>query len=93
MTETKPQVKTVVQFTVKFELTENEVRALDALACYGADAFLKVFYKHLGVSYMRPFEKDLRALFEKVKELRPAIHNIDEARQKLGLPKIIRGNG
>lgn len=85
MTETKAEVKTVVAFTVKFELTENEVRALDALAGYGADAFLKVFYKHLGISYMRPFEKDLRQLFEKIEQLRPAIHNINEARKKLGM--------
>jgi hypothetical protein len=79
-------VKPSVSFSVDFKLTENEVRALDALAGYGADAFLKVFYKHLGVHYMKPFDRDLRQLFEKIKELRPAIHNIDEARKKLGLP-------
>lgn len=92
MTDNKPQVKTVIDFTVKFELSEMEVRALDALAGYGADAFLKVFYKHLGVAYMKPFDKDLRQLFLKIQELRPAIHNIDEARKKLGLPRIIPGN-
>ena len=85
----KAIVKSYVNFTVKFELTEQEARALDALAGYGTDPFLKVFYKHLGVSYMRPFENDLRALFEKIKELRPAIYEINEARKKLGLPTIV----
>lgn len=79
-------VKQSVKFSVTVELTEGEVRALDAMAGYGADPFLKVFYKHLGMAYMKPFDNDLRALFEKIKELRPAIHKIHEARKKLGLP-------
>lgn len=74
-----------VSFTVKLELTENEARALDALAGYGHKSFLQVFYKHLGIHYMRPFEGDLIQLFEKIKTLRGTISDIDEARQKLGL--------
>jgi hypothetical protein len=38
--------------------------------------------------YMQPFEDDLKALFDKIKELRAPIHEIDEARKKLRL-KII----
>lgn len=80
-------IKTKVSFTVSIELEEGEVRALDALAGYGADAFLKVFYKHLGMHYMKPFDKDLRLLFEKIKTLRPQINEIREARKSLGLPR------
>jgi hypothetical protein len=76
-----------VSFKVTIELTENEARALDAMACYGADNFLNVFYKHLGMAYMEPFDDDLRALFEKIKVIRPAIYDISEARKKLGLPR------
>jgi hypothetical protein len=90
MNNDKPKIIPSVEFTVKFTLTENEARALDALAGYGADAFLKVFYKHLGIAYMKPFEKDLRQLFEKVQELKPAIRNINDARKKLGLPSNTR---
>jgi hypothetical protein len=84
----KAEIKTQVSFSVKVELTEREVMALDALAGYGHEAFLKVFYKHLGIHYIRPFEKDLIQLFEKIKELRPAIHEIKEARKKLGLEQL-----
>lgn len=84
------KIKTVVAFTVDVTLTENELRALDALASYGDKAFLEVFYKHLGVTYMRPFENDLKTLFSKIKELRGQINDIDVARKKLGLPPANR---
>lgn len=85
----KPRIIPTVSFTVDFKLTEREAMALDALAGYGADAFLKVFYKHLGVHYMKPFDKDLRALFEKIKELKPAINTIQDARRKLNMGQLM----
>jgi hypothetical protein len=81
------KVTTVVEFKVEVTLTEGEVRALDAIAGYGADAFLKVFHKHLGSAYIRPFDNDFKELCEKIKTLRPAIKAIRDAREKLGLPK------
>lgn len=77
------KIVTKVQFTVECTLTENELRALDALAGYGFKSFIGSFYKLLGIHYMRPFESDLKALFEKVESLRPQLHAIDEARKKL----------
>ena len=34
-------------------LTDDEVKAIDALVGYGIDSFLAAFYKHLGTSYRR----------------------------------------
>jgi hypothetical protein len=41
---------------------------LDALAGYGAEAFLKHFYEKLGKSYMEPHEKGLRSLFQSIRD-------------------------
>jgi hypothetical protein len=42
------KINTTVEITATLNLTEGELRALDALAGYGADAFLKAFYVKLG---------------------------------------------
>ena len=78
--ETK--INTKILFSVKCELTENELRALDALVGYGFDNFIKHFYG-LGKHYMEPYENDLRQLFAKVESLRPELANIDAARKAL----------
>lgn len=85
----KAMIKPKVTFTIDLELSEGEARALDALAGYGADAFLKTFYEHMGRAYLEPFEKDLRQLFTKIEELRSPIAKIHEAREKLGLPRVL----
>jgi len=70
-----------IAIQLKIELTENEARALDALAGYGADAFLKVFYEKLGEHYMRPHEAGLRSLFEGIRETLPKhLSKAEEAR-------------
>jgi hypothetical protein len=81
------KINTTVEITATLNLTEGELRALDALAGYGADAFLKAFYVKLGQHYMKPFERDLRGLFDRInKDVNPALRGIQEARKKLGLP-------
>lgn len=50
-------------------LTEAEARALEALAGYGADPFLKVFYKSMGRHYLEPHEEGLRSLFKGAKAI------------------------
>jgi hypothetical protein len=47
-------------------LSEEEAGALDALAGYGVDAFLKTFYEKMGEAYLKPYEKGLRSLFKSV---------------------------
>lgn len=48
-------------------LSEAEAGALDALAGYGTDAFLEVFYEKLGKAYLKPYESGLRSLFDSVR--------------------------
>ncbi|QCG94287.1 hypothetical protein E6C67_08345 [Azospirillum sp. TSA2s] len=56
-----------------FTLSEDEAAALDALAGYGTDAFLKVFYKEMGEAYLRPHEAGLRSLFASVRSHVPTV--------------------
>ena len=57
----------------KFNLTNRESRALQAIACYGSNAFLKVFYEKLGKHYLKPSEADIEALFSKIQKALPPI--------------------
>lgn len=53
-----------VQTKIVLELTVREAEALHALVGYGADAFLKVVYEHLGTHYLQPFDKEAKVLLE-----------------------------
>ncbi len=79
----KAEINTKISFSVKCELTEGELRALDALVGYGFENFIKMFYSGLGKHYMEPYEKDLKELFAKIELLRPEIHTINEAKKLL----------
>jgi hypothetical protein len=71
-----------VGLKVTLVLDEAEARALDALAGYGDDAFLQVFYKHLGGAYLRPHEKGLRSLLIGARAtLMPILGRLDKARK------------
>lgn len=48
---------------IVLKLTEEETRAIDALAGYGIDSFLETFYHKMGRSYLEPYEQGLRSLF------------------------------
>lgn len=56
-----------INVAIVMVLSEAEAAALDALAGYGVEPFLEVFYKHLGESYLKPYESGLRSLFESVR--------------------------
>jgi hypothetical protein len=78
----QPQI--IVTFTATLTLSEIELRVLDAMAGYGAEEFLKGFYKHLGKAYMEPHEAGVRKLFESIKASVPAqLERVDEARRAL----------
>lgn len=62
----------IVTVEATMTLDEGELAALDALVGYGTDSFLKVFYEKMGESYLKPHEKSLRSLFEKVRQTAPA---------------------
>jgi hypothetical protein len=58
--ESRPTVK----LDIVIRLTEEEA---GALAGYGVEEFIKVFYEHLGKAYLEPYEKGLRSLFKSVR--------------------------
>jgi len=90
----KPEVKvcTQVEVTATITLSEGHLRALDAMVGYGDDAFLKAFYLKLGSHYMKPFERDLRELFARIREtVPPAIREINDARARFALAAAAKG--
>jgi hypothetical protein len=79
-----PKINSFANFEVNItlKLTEVEARALRELTVYGTDAFLKVFYQHLGKSTLGPHEKGLISLFETIKkELPKHLYKVDSVRQ------------
>lgn len=67
-----------------FEVDEIEARALDALSGYGDDAFIKVFYEHLGKSYMQKHEDGLRSFLKSIRDFVPGeLSKVDEARKAI----------
>ena len=71
-----------VQLEVVIKLTEEEARALDALAGYDIEATLRTFYKFLGQAYLKPHEAGLRTLFDALRtKLPPILNRMDEARK------------
>ena len=80
----EPQVKVTIDHNLK--LTEQEARGLVALAGYGTDAFLRVFYANLGEDYLKPHERDIRKLFDAIQSQLPKnIERVEQARHKLRL--------
>lgn len=74
----KPTVTVEATFTVN----EAELRALDALAGYGDDAFIKMFYEKLGTHYMKPYEVGLREFLTTIRAVAgPIIRRTDNARK------------
>lgn len=66
---------------INIDLDEEEARALEALAGYGTDAFLKVFYEHLGKHYMQPYEAGLKRIFDVFQgDLKSQLNKIDQAK-------------
>ena len=63
----KLEGKAEIAVSISITLSEAEMGALDALAGYGTDEFLKVFYEKMGRSYLEPYEKGLRSLFDAVR--------------------------
>lgn len=75
----QPTVTVEATFTVN----EAELRALDALAGYGDDAFIKMFYESLGKSYMQPHEAGLREFLKSIRDIAgPIIRRTVNARKE-----------
>lgn len=73
-----PEIKVSCTFTV----SEQEMRALDALAGYGDEAFIKTFYEKMGTSYLKPHEQGLREFLKSIRSVvAPSINQIDNVRK------------
>jgi hypothetical protein len=74
----KPQIGV----TATFELNEEELRAMEALAGYGEDAFIKAFYEKLGKAYMERHEAGLRRVLTMFRlNAGRVLHMVDSARE------------
>jgi hypothetical protein len=80
-----------LSLNVQFELNHAEAAALDAIAGYGVEEFVKVFYGHLGKAYLQPHEHGLRSLFNSVrKQLPPIVERYENARAVLAGTKKVQ---
>jgi hypothetical protein len=71
-----------ISFEIKIVINEEEARALDALAGYGADEFISKFYNFLGEYYMKPHEEGLRTFLSSIQNRMPMeLRKIDNARK------------
>lgn len=82
-----------IDVDVNLKLTMVEVQALEALAGYGIESFLKVFYEQMGKHYLEPHEQGLRSLFKAISsELPPIIQRYGAARQAFALSNPVVRN-
>jgi hypothetical protein len=76
-----------IEITTTFTVSESELRALEALAGYGDDAFITHFYEKLGKAYMLKHEAGLREFLKSIRNtVGPILNRTDQAR------KIFNGN-
>lgn len=71
----KTKVVATINAEIHISLTTEEANALNALTLYGTDDFLKMFYQHLGSSYLKPHEVGLKSLFETARSSIPILIN------------------
>lgn len=75
--------RVTVQVSVTFTVTEEEARALDALAGY-YQAAIDAFYKGCGKSYVQPYEAGLRSFLKTIGSVvSPALNEADRLRAEL----------
>lgn len=75
-----------VETRATIELSEVEMRALEAMVGYGVQPFLNMFYQYMGKHYMQPHEAGIRSLFKTIGQDIPGIlHRADAARKAFAL--------
>ena len=80
-----------VNVQTTFTVTEEEARALDALAVYGDNAAIEAFYKGCGKHYLQPYEAGLRSFLKTIRQVvSPALNAADEARKTLQKHKGVK---
>lgn len=84
------KIATTVDVVATIQLNADELLALDALSCYGVDAFIAFFYKHMGTAYLRSHESGLRSFLEAVRGCGRMVDSARECRQFLSLEEADR---
>ena len=81
----KTKIKPNLSFEIYLTITEEEARALNAISIYGSEAFLEMFYKSLGKTYLQPHEKGLKLLFSSIrKNIIEDLNRIDKTKKEWG---------
>lgn len=79
-----------VETRATIELSEVEMRALEALIGYGVQPFSDVFYQHMGKHYLRPHEAGIRSLFKTIgSDIPDVLRRADAARQAFALDEPV----
>ena len=74
-----------IELELTLIITEEEARALDAMAGYGDNSFVNAFYERLGKAYMERHEAGLRSFLKSCRELIPGpLSRADAARKTFG---------
>ena len=71
-------------------LDEEEMAALEALASYGDEAFLRVFYANLGESYLKPHEAGLKRFLASCRSFAHIVERADLSRQVFNGTKVAK---
>jgi hypothetical protein len=88
---TKLDTRVSIDIQVHLVLNEQEAGALDALAGYGIDSFLEVFYEKMGRHYLQPYEDGLRSLFKAIGGQIPSVlREVQECRQFIAEAKAAK---
>lgn len=72
-----------IDVMLRFVVNESEARALDAMAGYGDDAFIRVFYEKLGKAYMEKHEVGLRLFLKSIRDIMPGLLSKVDAAHKV----------
>lgn len=79
-----------LDFKLTLELNETEANALNQICNYDSKDFLKVFYEHMGKSYLQPYEEGVISLFKTVKEeLGNHLYKIGKIRKAISNKTVI----
>lgn len=92
MAEVK-RIAVVIDTVATISLNGDELSALDALAGYGVDEFIELFYKHMGEHYLKPHENGLRSFLNSVHSCKGMTSAADECREFLALSESDRRLG
>lgn len=79
------KIGVVIDMKIQLTITEDELKALDALFGYGVDSFLETFYTKMGRAYLQPHEAGLRSLVKTLRGCKGLASEAGECREFMRL--------